>query len=501
MTYLSYPEQKTTKTPLTLYQYLSLALLSGQLNLPIEPPAALLRLPNPLDANENEKIRFHNGKPLHHVVHDASFYKNKFYLYFGTLPVLTFFIPFKLITGVYPADSLVILFFLSLGFIFNYLLLIKIKEQYFPNLPHFQIVFAGLLLGFANNSLFLLARPKMYEAAIACAFAFISMALYFLFRFIQQHGQKKNIFLFSLFLSLSIASRPNFLIVTMALIFMMSLYLFINVDKKYLFSKMMCLILPFISICTLLAIYNYLRFDSIFEFGTRYQLLASESGGNTSIFHQKHFDYTFIFGLYNYFFRLPTLNFDYPYIHFVYRVLDSHVINYYGYLYESSAGVFATAPFLAIIFLLPGKLRGLYQNHAHFKKLLWFILCLALIPMISAGLFVSLSICTQRYISDFLPYFVLLAILSVWLLDGQLNFAEQKRVNRFYKLSGALSIYIGFSFGFCLQTISLSPITFKIFSYPVILNFNYCILIMVIFIVLFAVFTTLRKKVDTEPRP
>lgn len=490
MANLSFSKLKINQTPRSLYQYLSAGFLKGQLNLSIDPPAELLRLPNPLDAKQNKNVQFSDHRFLHQVAHDASLYKGKFYLYFGPLPVIVFFIPFKFITGFYPGDALAVFFFVSLGFIFNYLLLIKIKEKYFPNLTNFQLIFAGLLLGFANNSLFLLARPQVYEIAIACAFSCVSIALYFLFQVIQ-NCRIKDIFLFSLFLSLSMASRFHFVLAALILIPIISIYLLKHTDGNNLLKKIMSLFLPFITISGLLAFYNYVRFDSIFEFGISYQLL-SEAGQYPGLFYKENLGYNFVFGLYNYFFRPPSFDFDYPYIHFIYKYLDPRQI-YYGYLLENSAGVLCTAPFLAMIFLLPGKLLESCKKETHLKKLAWFISSIAIIPFIIVGFFLTLSICTQRYISDFLPYLILLAILSVWLHEKNLNSTESTKIQRFYYLSGIASIYIGFSFGFCLHVIKFSSVAFNIFSYSIILNPNYCILVMGIFSLLFVIFK-IRSK-------
>src|SRR3990167_4997190 len=88
------------------YSYLTQGFLSGHLNLSISPPAELLNLSNPYDPKQNIHIRW--GDP---VVHDVSLYHEKYYLYFGPLPVVAFFIPFKLLTGFYPSESWAVFFF------------------------------------------------------------------------------------------------------------------------------------------------------------------------------------------------------------------------------------------------------------------------------------------------------------------------------------------------------------------------------------------------------
>src|SRR5713101_86638 len=67
------------------YNLLSDAFLAGRLSLVVEPSKELLNLPDPYDPSLNAKFR----------LHDASLYKGKYYLYFGPVPAVTFFIPFR----------------------------------------------------------------------------------------------------------------------------------------------------------------------------------------------------------------------------------------------------------------------------------------------------------------------------------------------------------------------------------------------------------------------
>src|SRR5258708_14898008 len=54
--------------------------LDGHLSMKVDVPDALLKLPDPYDP----RLR-----PLGLGLHDASFYKGKYYLYFGVAPVVT----------------------------------------------------------------------------------------------------------------------------------------------------------------------------------------------------------------------------------------------------------------------------------------------------------------------------------------------------------------------------------------------------------------------------
>ncbi|WP_019217529.1 hypothetical protein [Legionella tunisiensis] len=112
MVYAFYPafHLSFNAVPQSLYQYLTESFLSGHLNLLVSPSPELLQLADPYDPIQNSHFR----------LHDASLYKGKYYLYFGPLPVVVFYLPFKLLTGYYPSGGLASFVFLSSGFIVSF---------------------------------------------------------------------------------------------------------------------------------------------------------------------------------------------------------------------------------------------------------------------------------------------------------------------------------------------------------------------------------------------
>ena len=257
----SMPLQNFTKFPYTPYHLLTEGFLAGHLSFTEEPLPELLKLKDPYDPAQNARYR----------LHDASLYHGKYYLYFGPLPVLTVLLPIKLATGYYAPETLAIFLFASVGFIFSFLLLMKVKDTFFNEMSEWQLYFAGLLLGLANNSAYLFSSPRFYENAGASSFCFMSIALYFLLRIFTDKNTWQNTAWFSTFLTLSAAGRPNFML-AWAAIPLVAYYLVKKGERKSLFA----LFIP--AICAGLALgwYNYLRFGSFIEFGRKYQV-TSES--------------------------------------------------------------------------------------------------------------------------------------------------------------------------------------------------------------------------------
>jgi hypothetical protein len=88
------------------YPLLTDAFLAGQTSLLIEPPAELLALPNPYDPIANAQLR----------LHDVSLYQGKYYLYFGPVPALTLFLPFRVLTGIHLPSRAAVAIFCAAGF-------------------------------------------------------------------------------------------------------------------------------------------------------------------------------------------------------------------------------------------------------------------------------------------------------------------------------------------------------------------------------------------------
>jgi hypothetical protein len=415
-----------TKIPKDYYAYLTEGFLHGKLSLSITPSPELLKSPNPFLA-QNEK----------YWLTDVSLFQGKYYLYFGLLPVISFIMPFKLLTGVYPSEIVGIFFFVVIGFLANFQLLIRIKEDYFPTLSEMQLLFSGLVVGFATNSLFLLRAnssfgvPTFYELAIASAFCFVSLAICFLYAVLNRPVTSRNVFLFSLCLSLAVAGRPHFLIIVMMFALMIAVYLWKYTSKKTFVSALAALILPILFMVIMLCLYNYLRFGSILEFGFHYQLKKLDPSAAELRFMP--------YRLYLYFLRPAPSILGYP-VPFIYTMPLYKV----HYLYQFTMGVLLLSPVILALLYLP-KIAYLYYKNPQLStdKLCRFMLFIAFIPVTIIAYLSVLSFSAQRYESDFLPCLVILAIVSWWFFADRNKFKKSfLSWSAFFITLGMLSIML-----------------------------------------------------------
>ncbi len=438
--YATYPSGYfLSVSPNSLYQFLTEGFLSGHMNILLAPPPELLNLPDPYDHTQNINLGF---------LWDASLFKGKYYLYFGPLPVIAFYLPFKLLTGFYPSDAMAVFFFLSLGFLVSFFLMIKIKNEYFPRISNLQLLFVGFLLGFANGTPDLFAVTLVYQAAISSAFCLVSFALYFLYELVNNRSKIKNTALFSLCLSLSVAGRPHFALLCVFLIPGVLLYLLKQKSDSTGNSRaalVSALLLPCISIGVILGWYNYLRFGSIFDFGHVWQLTAIDGRDfHNELSQIAKLPRNVMFGFYFYFLQPYNVSLTFPYVvlhhHFASIPIDR------DYFYETIAGVFTTAPFILMVLGLPKLIMIHWKTHTRETPLCWFLLFVLFIPFILILFLISLPIATQRYEVDFLPWLVMLSVIAFWLLEGYAGHLKGfKGVKAVFFITGIYSVYIGWA--------------------------------------------------------
>jgi hypothetical protein len=249
------------------YNLLTRALLSGQLHIDVDPRPELFELTEPYRPGRNAPYRYH----------DASLYRGRYYLYFGVVPVVTAFIPWRLAgLGDLPEPAAATAFSL-LGFVFSALLLRQLLRAQLETSPKpIPQLLAFLALGFSNVTPFILRSSHVYEVAIAAGYAFSAGAAW-LFTTAGAKGalSLKRLALGGLFLGLAVGCRPNlaFLVPVLPLL---ALAQGRPGSLRAAVRPALAVLAP-LAVCGLaLGLYNFARFGAWTEFGTRYQLVGVE---------------------------------------------------------------------------------------------------------------------------------------------------------------------------------------------------------------------------------
>ena len=326
------------------------------------------------------------------------------------------------------------------------LLLLKIKAKYFPRVSELQVILAGLLVGFANGIPFLLARPQVYEVAISSAFCFMSVALFFLYNVFDKQYRTNDILLFSLCLSLSVAGRPHFALVCFIIIPALLIYLLRYTPENKRLTRVAALLVPAASLGIILGLYNYVRFESIFDFGNRWELSRTNMKAlYAEVLHINNIPRNIKLGFYYNFLQPYVVSFKPFMISLPYH---SGIVpidkNYY---IEAMAGVLTTSPFIVFILALPQLIRDSFKKGTQDNPLRWFLLFALLVPCTIIVFLLMIPIANQRYEVDFLPYLVMLSIITFWLLDDYSPQSNWFKVTKMlFIMAGIVSIYVGLNF-------------------------------------------------------
>jgi hypothetical protein len=84
-----------------------------------------------------------------------------------------------------------------------------------------------------------------------------------------------------------------------------------------------------------------------------------------------------------------------------------------------------------------------YFKQKNYHNLLKFIIFLSLIICVITLFLFSLNLASQRYLSDFSTFVIMLAIISFWCSKNYLSERIFKIGQIFFILTGLLSVYIG----------------------------------------------------------
>jgi hypothetical protein len=420
----------------SVYNLLTDAYLQGQLSLLIAPDPRLLQLSDPYDPNQNGAIGH---------LHDMSLYKGKYYVYFGPAAAVTLFLPFRLLLGIPLPDRLAACFFGTAAFIAACLFLKTALARFCPRTPRF--IFYGLCyaLGFSNIFPSVLRRPQFYEIAITSGQCFLIWGLYLLLRASLDEKQSTlRLALGGASLGMAVLARPSLLFGGLALVWTFLLKDDIGLKEKQ--RRFLIAAAPYAAMLILVGIHNYLRFDSPFQFGIRYQLADLNSSKVQFFSAGRLFGNAFLYSLYP-----PKISATFPYLGLFLPSLKPEA-NYI--LFEPIAGLFWLSPLCLALLLLPVLVVG-KQNGAAKCGLLAFIGVLTVIGAILFLLDASLM-ATVRYLADFASLFFITAAITGLRTAEMISSPVLKRgaIGIIVSLA-VLGIVIGFPIGLVSQYSSL----------------------------------------------
>jgi hypothetical protein len=318
-------------SPNGYYNYLARGWAAGHLYVPINVDPRLIAQANPYDPNLPDEIK----------MHDMVLFDGHYFLYHGPAAALFTFYPYRRLTGKDLPEPIAVFLFVSVAFLANAYSLRRLNPHAAP------LLYA--VLGLANCIPFLLHRIWVYEVAIACAQATLSIAIAF-----HVAGRFRAS---GLWLGMLALARPHLLLVTP----------FTNRATW-----------PAISFGLAIAgVHNWLRFGNPLDFGLAHLI----AGPNQQ---QPSFSLAFVLpSLYLFLLETPRLLERFPWI----EIHNQPQIPLPAlFFHENMLGAFWLAPF---VFL---------------KKPAWTLALPSLLILVFLS---STGWVTERYVVDWLPLLVL----------------------------------------------------------------------------------------------
>ena len=257
------------------YAELAKAMAHGQLYLEEEPPAWLQDMEDPYDKGARDEAQKETGEPY---LFDVAYHDGKYFVYFGVVPVVLFYLPFYLLTGANFPSAIGVLI-ACIAFVLGCSALLDRFARY-----HFKRVSLGLYLllqiplAVCCGILYLLKFPTFYSLPIMLGLAFSVWGLYLWMRGRAAKRPEGFYLAGSLCMALVVGCRPQ-LIVLSLLAF--PLFWRPYITERKLFSprgarEFACLIAPYMVVAAGLMGYNYARFGSLTDFGANYNLTVND---------------------------------------------------------------------------------------------------------------------------------------------------------------------------------------------------------------------------------
>jgi hypothetical protein len=397
---------------------------AGQVALLATPDQSLIDAEYPYDVTYRSR---------EHVSYrwDFAYYDGRYYVYFGIVPVLTAFWPFKMLTGEHLSTHLAVFLFGGAATVFIYLFWSRFAAAYLPRIPYVLYLVGAFTLYASTNLLSILWQPGDLEMPVAAGLAFTFAGLWLGLKSVAATGRRQVAAMAGAAsaLALAVGCRPTFTLVSALLL----VYLYdilrrpvetrrgVAPEPSHLLTGLrnhipliVAVVVPYAVVAAGLMWYNYARFDSVLEFGASYQLTLANAGAFA--------DLTPLgavvkagYGVAAYLFAGLTVRVVFPFF------LTSGGVDlnsFRGFLYVGEPIGLVRLPALWALALTPWAVKSLRRSRplaAH-----WIVVGLA----VGLALMVVDSVMGgvhARYEADFLWLFGLAAIVTLMAISGALS--------------------------------------------------------------------------------
>ena len=396
------------------YNHVANAIINGHTYLDLPVPEWLKDMANPYDAGMRLQYGQKTGQPSYW---DYAFYKGKYYSYFGVLPALLSFVPFKLITGKDLRTDYAVVFFATLFVLAAFYFCYSFIKKYFRNTSFGMYLLSSIAIVIGASGITQVFLPKIYSLPMLSSLflTLLGLALWITAFNEKTRFTKLHLIGGALSIALNLGCRPLFVL---AAFFAFPIFSQQIKERKFFslsgLTNTLSVIVPFFIVGIPTMWYNKIRFASYFDFGATYNLTG---------FDMVHHAKTMIripIGLWFYLVQPLHISANYPYIFTVdepHGFMGRFIMEpYYG-------GFFIFTPIALAIFLaIPFK--TLIKKYK-IRFILCMAVCFSVFYIIADSMITGVN---SRYYGDFGwllvfgSFLVVFGLLDQWTrIDVQTN--------------------------------------------------------------------------------
>lgn len=390
------------------YAELARAMAEGRLYLDEEPPEWLKNMDDPYDKGARDELQKETGEKY---LFDVAYHDGHYYVYFGVVPVLLFYLPFFLLTGANFPTAIGVLI-AAIAFILGCSALLDRFARY-----HFRSVSLGIYLllqmplVFCSGILYLVKFPTFYSLPIMCGLAFSVWGLYCWMRGRLSPHPCRWLFVGSLCMALVAGCRPQLLVLSLLAF---PLFWRPYITKRRLLTpqglkEFACLVAPYVLVAAGIMAYNYARFGSLTDFGANYNLTVNDMtkrGMNLGRLAPAFFTY---------FLQPPSMTGVFPFLQ-----PAPFETTYMGQTIKevTFGGIFACFPLLWVL-AFTRRILGMRARQRSTRTILGVIVALVVSGVVVALADAELAGILQRYYADFSFMFLMASVLLCFVVNEQ----------------------------------------------------------------------------------
>ena len=388
------------------YDYLADAFLAGGVELDLPRSDILLSMDNPYDTLLRQQLNAEAHEPIYW---DYAFYQGKYYCYFGALPCLLAFVPYKAITGCDLRTDWAVVFFACAMLISGAALLYQLARTYYRDLSFGAFLVGVAFLFCSGGVLEQVFLPRIYSIPILAALFFSFAGLAVLLRAKRQFLEgvpvsKPSLVFGALLVACTLGCRPQYVL---AAVLIVAIF-WPEIRARRFFSRVglgntLAVIAPFLAVAVPVCLYNQARFGSPFDFGASYNLTGADMTAyafDPIVIAARSLEYLFL---------PPVMQGSYPFLHAIDDVAGLPTVMWTNE--PVFGGFFAFAPAALVVFAL----FGVRMRRALKARGVLGICATSVILAVTTLVIVSyVSGVTMRYFADFAWLIVVPATMVIW---------------------------------------------------------------------------------------